>query len=136
MEETEKELNRRLVRSRGEAVSELFIGLFHKNLGAAVLKLSGIKANTPCRDISDKELNSIINNIHGMSFEVDDKCDFRSAQVTAGGVALWQIDPMTFELKKHPGLYAVGEALDVDGDCGGYNLQFAWASGMRAGDSL
>ena len=49
---------------------------------------------------------------------------------------LSEIDPHTFESRKHKGLYLIGEALDIDGDCGGYNLQFAFASGMCAGDSL
>ena len=135
-EDAERELSRRIERLGDDAAESIFIGLFHKNIGAAILRRSGIKASRPCNEISDKELNIIINNTKHLSFEVDADSDFRNSQVTAGGIALWQLDPMTFELKKHPGLYAIGEALNVDGDCGGYNLQFAFASGMRAGDSL
>ena len=58
---------------------------------------------------------------------------FEAAQVTAGGVDLREVDPATMESRKCPGLYFAGEILDVDGICGGYNLQWAWCSGMAAG---
>ena len=57
-----------------------------------------------------------------------------SAQVTAGGICTEEFDPMTMESRLVPGLYACGEVLDVDGDCGGYNLQWAWSSGRLAGN--
>ena len=56
-----------------------------------------------------------------------------SAQVTAGGIITAEFDPMTMESRLVPGLYACGEILDIDGDCGGYNLQWAWSSGYVAG---
>ena len=55
------------------------------------------------------------------------------AQVTAGGVLTSQLDPHTMEVCRYPGLYITGELLDVDGICGGYNLQWAWTSGYLAG---
>ena len=57
------------------------------------------------------------------------------AQVTAGGISTEEFDPVTMESRLVPGLYAAGEVLDIDGDCGGYNLQWAWASGYTAGIS-
>ena len=77
-----------------------------------------------CRTISD------------WRFTCEENHDFKKAQVTAGGVKLSEIHYKSFESKRHRGLYIIGEALDIDGDCGGYNLQFAFASGMCAGDSL
>jgi len=56
-----------------------------------------------------------------------------SAQVTAGGLCTEEFDPVTLESRLCPGLYACGELLDIDGDCGGYNLQWAWSSGYAAG---
>ena len=56
-----------------------------------------------------------------------------AAQVTAGGIVTGEFDPNTMESKLVPGLYACGEVLDIDGDCGGYNLQWAWSSGRVAG---
>ena len=58
-----------------------------------------------------------------------------AAQVTAGGIVTEEFDPTTMESRLVPGLYACGEVLDVDGDCGGYNLQWAWSSGRLAGRS-
>ena len=59
-----------------------------------------------------------------------------AAQITAGGADTSAFDPKTMECRRHPGLYAVGEVLDVDGDCGGYNLQWAWSSAMAASDKI
>jgi predicted flavoprotein YhiN len=61
---------------------------------------------------------------------------FAYAQVTAGGIATEDFDPETLESRLCPGLYAAGEVLDVDGDCGGFNLMFAFASGLAAGGAL
>ena len=61
---------------------------------------------------------------------------FDKAQVCTGGVQLTEINIETMESNKNKGLYIIGELLDVDGDCGGYNLGFAWLSGMIAGNSI
>ena len=61
---------------------------------------------------------------------------FEEAQVCSGGIPLTEIDVLTMESLKSKGLYIVGELLDVDGDCGGYNLGFAWISGMLAGQAI
>lgn len=130
------EIAERIWRRPNAPASEIFIGLFHKNIGLALLKASGIKPSSLCKDISEEELISLCAHTGDWRFTVERSHDFKKAQVTAGGVKLSEIDPHSFETKKHRGLYIIGEALDVDGDCGGYNLQFAFASGMCAGDSL
>ena len=130
------ELSNRASRSKNAPISELFVGIFHKNIGIALLKTCGLKPSVPCADISEKELRKVSNTINNWRFKCEPNRDFNKAQVTAGGVKLSEIDHRTFESKKHRGLYIIGEALDIDGDCGGYNLQFAFASGMCAGDSL
>ena len=56
-----------------------------------------------------------------------------NAQVTAGGIVTDEFDPQTLESRLAPGVFATGEVLDIDGDCGGYNLQWAWSSGRLAG---
>ena len=134
--EIRRELQARIRRAGDAPVSEIFIGMFHKNLALFVLKKCGISPFASCKNISDKELNNLCRMITDCRFACEASADFRKAQVTAGGVSLSEIDPNTFECKAHEGLYIIGEALDIDGDCGGYNLQFAWASGMCAGDSL
>lgn len=135
-EQLYKEIQTRLQRDPGSPVSEIFIGMFHKNIGLAILKASGLKASVICKDISDKEIKVLCRTISDWRFICEETHDFKKAQVTAGGVKLSEIRYQTFESKRHRGLFIIGEALDIDGDCGGYNLQFAFASGMCAGDSL
>lgn len=135
-EQIRNEIYARVQRDPDAPATEIFTGMFHKNLGLAILKASGIKSSLPCKDISDKEIKSICCHISDWRFTCEESRDFKKAQVTAGGVRLSEIDPRTFKSKRHRGLYILGEALDIDGDCGGYNLQFAFASGLCAGDSL
>ena len=68
-----------------------------------------------------------------MVFPISGTRSFEQCQVCRGGIALSQVNPQTLESRLHPGLYFAGELLDIDGPCGGYNLQWAWSSGMRAG---
>ena len=65
--------------------------------------------------------------------EITETNPFANAQVCCGGVDVRQVDPRTMESKKRKGLYLAGELLDVDGICGGYNLQWAWSTGALAG---
>lgn len=130
------ELKKRVKLNRNGTLSDLFVGLFHKNIGVALLKTAGLKPSSPCCDISVKELSVLAHTLNDWRFKAIPRRDFRNAQVTAGGVSLEEINHHTFETKHHKGLYIIGEALDIDGDCGGYNLQFAFASGMCAGDCL
>ena len=130
------ELKMRTELNRNGVLSDLFTGLFHKNIGIAIIKAAGLRPSSPCSDISDTELKRLAERINDWRFTTVPRHDFKNAQVTAGGVRLSEIDPHTFGCRAHKGLYIIGEALDIDGDCGGYNLQFAFASGMCAGDFL
>lgn len=103
---------------------ELFTGIFHRRLGEAVSRRAG--SGDPAR------LAQIIKNYR---FTVLGPGDTQHAQVTRGGADVSAFDPETLESRLVPGLYAVGEALDIDGACGGYNLHWAFASGLRAGRS-
>ena len=135
-EKISDELRSRASLYKNSPASELFTGIFHKNIAIALLKTCGIRPSSLCKDISEKELKALADTVSDWRFRCVGDNDFKKAQVTAGGVKLSEIDPRTFEHKHLGGLYIIGEALDIDGDCGGYNLQFAWASGMCAGDSL
>lgn len=135
-EQVEQEITQRFRRDKDAVCGEIFTGMFHKSIGIALLKSCGIKPSTPCKDISIKEIKSLCRHITGWRFVCEETHDFKKAQVTAGGVRLSEIDPHTFESNRHRGLFIIGETLDIDGDCGGYNLQFAFASGMCVGDHL
>jgi predicted flavoprotein YhiN len=73
--------------------------------------------------------------IKDLQFKVAGVNGWDHAQVTAGGILTSEFNPETMESLLHPGLYAAGEILDIFGDCGGFNLQWAWSSGYLAGIS-
>lgn len=104
------------------ASEDVLSGIINKQLGKAVLRNLGINV---LRAGDGKRISA---EIKGMKLKVEGSLGFDYAQVTHGGVACADVNSRTFESKKVKGLYFTGEALDVDGDCGGYNLQFAYAS--------
>lgn len=83
----------------------------------------------------DRWRNDLADQIKGKKLHIRKVSDFDKAQVTTGGVALSELQADTLELIKYPGIYVTGELADVDGICGGYNLQWAWSSGHLAGQS-
>lgn len=107
-------------------------GLINKRLGQVLLKTAGIPLSTAVADITDSKIANLCRLIKGFTFTVTGNTGFNNSQVTAGGIKLTEIDINTMESKKHKGLYIIGELLDVDGDCGGYNLQWAWSSAAVA----
>lgn len=111
-------------------------GYLPSKLATVLLKKAGIQANKPTGQLSKKERNRIWQELKQCRLSVNGWNDFDFAQVTAGGVAVHAVSPYTMESKQQKGLYFAGEILDVDGTCGGYNLQWAWTSGYLAGRSI
>ena len=97
-----------------------------------VCKAAGF-TNQPIVNLSADDLHRIAARVKGFSLPITGVCGFDQAQVTAGGLRCDEFDPRTMESRLVSGFYACGEVLDVDGDCGGYNLQWAWSSGHLAG---
>ncbi len=117
-----------------KTVEEMFLGWIHKRMIIALLKKSKIDAVTmPCENLEYVQIEEMARNIKTFEFKIDGTRGFKFAQATAGGISLEDINLNTMESKRVKGLYVVGEILDVDGDCGGYNLQWAWSSGYLAG---
>ncbi len=115
-------------------VSLSFVGLINKRLIPVVLREAGISdMNKPVASLTTHEKDNILHILKDWRFEVSGTNPWASAQVTAGGVNTEEINPKTMESKIVPGLYFAGEVIDIDGDCGGYNLQWAWSSGLAAG---
>ncbi len=110
----------------------LLTGALHSRLGQMVCKAAGF-TNQRAADLSDGDLRRIAAQAKGFALPVSGVCGFDQAQVTAGGLRCDEFDPRTMESRLVPGFYACGEVLDIDGDCGGYNLQWAWSSGRLAG---
>ena len=119
-----------------DAESENFLnGILNKQLEKQILKESdeNLKLNMLSGKITDKTIKVLANKIKGWEFEITGTNPWKNAQVTAGGIETADIDDKTMESKKIKGLYFAGEILDIDGDCGGFNLQWAWSSGFVAG---
>lgn len=113
-----------------------FVGFLNKKLIPVILREAGIgDINKPVADLTDREKEGILNMLQDWQFAVTGTTSWPHAQVTAGGVAVKEINGQTMESKLVPHLYFAGEVVDIDGDCGGYNLQWAWSSGYVAGKS-
>ena len=112
--------------------STLLVGSCHTRLGQMLCKAAGF-TNQPAADLTDDDLRRIAAQATGFTLPITGTCGFDQAQVTAGGLQTGEFDPRTMQSRLVPGLYACGEVLDVDGDCGGFNLQWAWSSGWLAG---
>ena len=115
--------------------AQLLTGTLHTRLGQTVCRAAGF-TNQPPETLTDGDLDRIARSLRGFSLPVTGVCGFDQAQVTAGGLRTSEFDAETLESRLVPGLFAVGEVLDVDGDCGGFNLQWAWSSGRAAGGAL
>lgn len=112
---------------------EFLIGLFHKKLSDLWVKQARIPAKKQAGELNDHEIHALTKRIKEFRVKVTAPNSFEQAQVCCGGVDLSQVDPETLESKEIKGLFFAGEVLDVDGCCGGYNLQWAWSSGYVAG---
>lgn len=133
-EDYEEFINNRLLLHNQKTVEEFFTGIANKKIISTVIKESGLSVGKPVGEVSKKELQRVFSLLRKLTFHISDSKKYDSAQVTAGGVLVGELKD-TFEAKKFPGLYFVGEMVDVDGKCGGYNLQWAWTSGSIAGKS-
>ena len=113
--------------------SELLTGILHNRLGRVLTQAAGISAQREIAQLSEGELREVCRTVKAFDISLTEPMGMDSAQVTAGGIVTKEFDSKTMESRLVPGLYACGEVLDIDGDCGGYNLQWAWSSGRLAG---
>lgn len=112
---------------------DLLTGILHNRLGRVITKYVGIKNGIYIKELPVQSLEQLCNAVKKFYIPVTSPNGMDNAQVTAGGVLTDEFDDKTMESKLVNGLYACGEVLDIDGDCGGYNLQWAWSSGRLAG---
>lgn len=97
---------------------------------------SALSTDKKLRDLNEADFQKLLFTLSMWRFEITGAGDFSNSQLTAGGVATQELDPHTLQSKRLPGLYVIGEAVDIFGPCGGYNLHVAFASGYLAGKSL
>ena len=105
-------------------VEDLFTGIINKQIGRAIVKKAG------------NNIEDIVKTAKDLKLVVKGSLGFDYAQVTKGGISTFDIDENSMESKLVKGIYVIGEMLDVDGDSGGYNLQWAFSSAKLATDSI
>ena len=129
-----RELRRRRDLYAPLPLEQLLTGLCVSRLASSLCQAAGIRwKDRAIASLSDGEIDRLSRVIAAFDLTVRGVKGFDSAQVTAGGLDISGFDPGTLESRYQPGLHACGEMLDVDGDCGGYNLMFAFGSGLLAG---
>jgi len=131
--ETERFLTERAMQMPYLKTGDFLVGVLHKKLSAVLLKLSGIPAEQMVAKTPKSAWSRLADQIKSFEAEVTATNSFEQAQVCCGGVDTRDVMPETLESRLVPGLYLTRELLDVDGICGGYNLQWAWSSGCLAG---
>lgn len=129
----ETELEALLSCRSGIPASELLTGILHNRLGRIIVQWAGIRGNEPIESLNPEQLREVCRRVKSFDISLTEPMGMDAAQVTAGGMDTREFDPETMESRLVPGLYACGEVLDIDGDCGGFNLQWAWSSGRLAG---
>ena len=129
------------LRSRQESAPQLtageaFIGAVPNRVARMLAKYAGIKQDTAITSLDARAMKALAGAAKRFELPVRGTEGFGTAQVTAGGIKTAEFDAATMQSRLVPGLYACGEVLDIDGDCGGFNLQWAWSSGALAGRLL
>ena len=117
------------------AAGDLFSGLLPLRVGQELMKLTHLPTEETLANLSEKTLLRATQAAKALRIPITGPGSWENAQVTSGGVPLQEIYTNTMASKQCPGLYLAGEVLNVNGDCGGYNLHWAWLTGMAAGEN-
>lgn len=126
-------LQERITLCPHKTLDEFFTGIFPKKLCELWIRLSRLPKEMRVSDLSGEQLEKLVLLIQHLRTHIAETNAFEQAQICCGGVDTTEINPDTLESNYVPGIYFAGELLDVDGICGGYNLQWAWSSGFVAG---
>ncbi len=129
-------MNKRNLLVKDRSIFELLEGVLNYKLVNVLLKKSKINNNMKWAELSLSSKNDLAENITCFNLNIIGTNSFDKAQVCSGGIPLNEIDANNMQSLKMKGLYITGELLDVDGDCGGYNLEWAWITGMIAGSRV
>ena len=134
--DVERDLHARTVLG-GRTLESMLTGLLQKRLGQTLMKAAGLTPlSRDVNSLSSSELTRVTATLKSWRIPVTGCAGMNAAQVTAGGISTAEFDPHTMRSRKHPSVYAAGEVLDVDGDCGGFNLHWAWASAYVASSAI
>ena len=114
-------------------LGDAFLGTVQNRIGRVLVAAAGLKASAGIHELDERKAFQLARLAKHFEFPVTGDMGAANAQVTVGGIKTGEFNANTMESRLSPGLYACGEVLDIDGDCGGYNLQWAWSSGRLAG---
>jgi predicted Rossmann fold flavoprotein len=129
-------LKERFEHNNQKTIEESLIGLLNHKLAYLFLREVKLLKELTSQLIKEADINRLVEILKEFRFTINGFNGFDQAQVSAGGIDLSEVNPATLESMLVKGLYFAGEILDVDGTCGGYNLQWAWSSGVLAGISV
>ncbi len=118
------------------AMEDFLKGVVPRRLGQTLTAAAGLSPRLTAGALTEKQLARLAEALTGWTLPVTGTQDFDQAQVTAGGAVLKDFDIRRMASLRAPGLFAAGEVLDVDGDCGGFNLQWAWSSALMAAEGI
>jgi predicted Rossmann fold flavoprotein len=136
LDDTIRMLNIRKELFESNEVLNLLTGMLPKMLGQVILKKASIDMNSYIKNLTKANITKIAGLIKAFPLDVKGDYGFERSQVTVGGVSLTEVDNETLEIRKMPNAYVCGEIIDVDGECGGYNMQWALASGYLVGKKI
>lgn len=128
-------IKQRIQQNPMKTLEEMMVGLLNHKLNYILILEAKLDPYQPSKSATLIEIERLVNQMKEYKLPISDTNSFENAQVCAGGIATNEIDAGSMESKMMKGLYLVGELVDVDGTCGGYNLQWAWSSGYVAGDA-
>ncbi|MBU0976370.1 MAG: NAD(P)/FAD-dependent oxidoreductase [Patescibacteria group bacterium] len=135
-EQLYKLLKERISSHPDRGIGNQFTGMLPKKVLPTILKNENINPEEKSKQTSNATIHKIIKLVTDYRLLVTDVLGWEIAQFTAGGVSTKEIDSKTMESKTTPGLYFCGEVIDIDGQSGGFNLQWAWSSGWVAGNNI
>ncbi|MFC1479966.1 NAD(P)/FAD-dependent oxidoreductase [Candidatus Omnitrophota bacterium] len=134
--EAEEMLTKKISDFSTKAIKNILKEFVPMRLSDILLEFSKIPQDKKANQLTSKERKDLIMLFKGLKFDVANTVLFEKAQITRGGVSVREIDPKTMASKKIKGLYFAGEMIDIDGDCGGFNLQAAFSTGHLAGRKM
>lgn len=129
-------LQERIRHNPDKTAEEMMAGFFNSKLSYIFIREAGLDPLLKAAKLNCSDVEAIAKQIKEFKIVITDTNSFENAQVCAGGISTKEVDEKTLESKKSENLYLTGELLDVDGTCGGYNLQWAWTTGYLAGSAV
>ena len=129
-------LNNYNKKNENKTIKELLEGFLNSKIVKVLLKFNNIDENTKYNELNNEMKIKLINSLRFFKMEIKDTKGFDNSQICNGGVSILEVNSNTFESLKVKGLYIVGELLDINGNCGGYNLINCWISGILSGTNI